>query len=66
MNVKQVKNKTISSLLWLDFQCMYCGVQSHAQIDADFDTRVGVVRPLAAEAAVLLRDARESNKIEWW
>lgn len=45
---------------------MYSGEQIQAQIDADFDTRVGVVRPLAAEAAVLLRDARESNKIEWW
>ena len=40
---------------------MYSGEQIHAQIDVDFDTRVGVVRPLATEAAVLLREARESN-----
>ena len=60
MNLKQVKNRTMARY------SMYSGEQIHAQIDADFDTRVGVVRPLAAEAAVLLRDARESNKIEWW
>ena len=40
---------------------MYSGEQIHAHIDvADFDTRVGVVRPLAGsgggEAAVLLRE----------
>ena len=40
---------------------MYSGEQIHAQIDVDFDTRVGVVRPNAAEAAMLLREARESK-----
>ena len=40
---------------------MYSGEQIHAPIDVDFDTRVGVMRPLAGsngggEAAVLLRE----------